>query len=111
MALEELLLPGEAILYRSPCKVKLGSEKYELITTDKRFILYRRKGILLKHEEFKASSIPEITGISYKEQGAFPKKGIVQVNLGGKVMTYSGRASPMKTVYSELQRYTIHAKD
>ncbi len=111
MALEELLLPGETVRYRSPGKVKLGSQKYELITTGKRLILYRRKGILLKNEEFRANSLPEIRSISYKEKGAFPKMGIVQASMGGRMMTYSGPARSMKTVYTELQRYTVHAKD
>jgi hypothetical protein len=111
MALEELLLPGETVRYRSPRKVSLGSERYELITTGKRLILYRKKGILLKNEEFKARGIPEIQSISYKEEGVLPKRGIVQANMGGRTLTYSGPAATMKSVYGELQRYTVHAKD
>ena len=67
MALENLLLPGETVKYRSPGKVRLGDQKYHLITTEKRLILYRRLGAFFKTEEFRADGIPEVLAISYKE--------------------------------------------
>jgi hypothetical protein len=74
-------------------------------------ILYRRKGMLVRNEEFKASGLPEIQSITYREEGAFPKMGIVQASMGGRTLTYSGPASSIKTVYGELQRYSVYAGD
>jgi hypothetical protein len=111
MALENLLLPGETVKYRSPGKVRLGSQKYVLITTEKRLILYRRSGTFFKREEFKADGIPEIQAISYKEEGAWTKWGTIKIKVQGRYVTYTGRAATMQTLYRELQQYTIHAKD
>ncbi|UCC61288.1 MAG: hypothetical protein JSW38_09805 [Dehalococcoidia bacterium] len=111
MALENLLLPGETVKYQSPGRVRLGSQKYQLITTGKRLILYRRQGIFFKTEEFKADGIPEIQAISYKEEGALSRMGTLKIKAQGRYTTYTGRAATMKTLYDELQQYSIHAKD
>lgn len=111
MALENLLLPGENVKYRSPGKVRLGSQKYQLITTEKRLILYRRLGTFFKSEEFKADGIPEVQAISYKEEGALSRRSTIKIKVQGRYTTYTGRAATMKTLYDELQQYSIHAKD
>ena len=112
MALENLLLPGETVKYRSPGKVRIGSRKYELITTEKRLILYRRVGTVFKREEFKADSIPEIQAISYREDGNLLKRGTVKMKVqGGGYLAYSGPVATIRTVYNEFQQYTVHAKD
>ena len=101
MPLEDHLLPGEEVQFRSTTRVKYGGKDYEVVVTNKRLILYARRGLVFKSDDVITQKLDEIQTIKYKEKGIIGKKGIVEVH-GKTIMRLEGPASEMKPLYQRL---------
>lgn len=75
MALEDYLMPNEEIRFQSNTYVGYGDKLYQVILTDKRLILYAKRGLLFKSDDVVSWKLEEIQGLKYNEQGIIGKKG------------------------------------
>ena len=104
MPLEDFLIPGEEIRFQSYQKVRYGAKDYQVIVTNKRLLLYARRGTLFKKDDVVSISLGELQGVKYKEQGILRKKGILEVH-GKTLVRLFGRADEMKTLYQQLMQF------
>lgn len=104
MPLEDYLLPGEEIRFHSSQRIIYGGQIYELIVTNKRILLYSRRGLIFKSDDVITIKLDEVRGIKYKEQGLIGKKGIVEIH-GKTLMQLEGPAAEMKALYQQLLQF------
>ena len=107
MPLKDFLLPEESIYYQSPFEVKVGDQNYKLILTDKRLVLFKRKGIIFKNDTFVGIDISDIKEMAYNESGLISKKGVVTVTTSQKTLSLYGSANNIKVVYQQIQGHGV----
>ncbi len=105
MPLEDFLMPGESIRYRSPGMVEYQGDTYEFCITDRRLIWYKRAGLIFKSDRVVAENIGEVEGIKFFTGGVFRKKGIIQITTTRKRLEFSGPKDTMMAIYQEIQSY------
>lgn len=103
MPLKEYLMPGETITYEAPFFVKVGDMDYSLKVTDRRLILYRRKGMVFKKEHFIGEKLSNIDSITYDEVGLLNKTAVVTVSTPSKTLPLKQKVANMKIIYQQLQ--------
>ena len=108
MSLEDFLMPAEEVRFRSDNLVTYGKKRYQVVLTNKRFILYANKGILLKRDEVMSWTLNQIQGIKYEEKGIMGKKGRIVV-FGETKIVLEGDRKELKTIYQQLLAF-IHPK-
>ncbi|MFA4645975.1 PH domain-containing protein [Pyrococcus kukulkanii] len=104
MALEDYLLPGEEIKFQSKTQVTYGDKLYTLVVTNKRIILYARRGLVFKSDDVVTFKLDELQGIKYRETGIISKKGVIEIQ-GKTKATLEGPAKEMKTLYQQLLQF------
>ncbi len=102
--LEDYLIPGEKVVWRGP-EVMMANNRYSVYITDKRFILYRIKGAIVKKEDFMAAKLKNIQNVRYREEGLISKKGILTVDMEKRKMAITGASSAVKSTYQSLMQF------
>ena len=105
MGLEDYLLPGEEIRYQSAEEVKYGGQKYKVIITNKRLLLYARRGLILKRDDIISEKIEDIQTLRFKEEGIILKEGIIEVVTKTRKWQMRGKADSMKALFLALQEH------
>lgn len=104
MPLEDYLLPGEEIRFRSDQGVKYGNNLYTLLVTNKRLLLYARRGLLFKSDDVVSIKLEELHGIKYKERGIISRTGMIEIH-GKTLFQLEGPPSEMKTLYQQVLQF------
>ena len=104
MPLEDFLTPGEQIKFQSTGGVSYGNKLYQVILTDRRILLYARRGMISKSDDVVTAKLDELQGIKYSEQGLIGKKGIIHIE-GKTRMDLWGSALEMKTLYQQMMAF------
>jgi len=104
MPLEDFLLPGEDIRFQSYQNVKYGDKEYQVIVTNKRLMLYARRGLLFKKDDVVSIQLKELQGIKYREKGIINKKGILEVH-GRTLLQLIGPADDIRALYQQLLQF------
>ena len=104
MPVEDFLIPGETIHFRVP-NIKYGDMDYELIITNKRVILYARRGLISKKDDFIAIKMTDIRNVRYREEGLISKKGVLLIDLPNRRIALYGSADAMKAAYQNLMNW------
>ena len=104
MPLEDYLMPGEDVRFQSIEDVSYGGKRYQVILTNKRLILYAKRGLVFKNDDIVSWKLDEIQGVKFKETGLINKKGLLEVHGKTKVRFY-GNAIEMKTLYQQLMEF------
>lgn len=104
MPLEDFLTPGEQIQFRNP-DISYGNSVYELIVTNKRLILYARRGLIFKKDEMISIMMAEIRNIQYKEEGIISKKGILIIDTDNRRLTFYGSPQGIKVAYHNIMQF------
>ena len=105
MALEDYLIPGEEIKFRSgTTDIRYAGSPYELLLTNKRFLLYAQRGLLLKKDDVISQKLDEVQGVKYKESGMLMKSGLLEVH-GKTLMQLSGSCVQMKALYQQVMQF------
>lgn len=60
-----MLLPDEQIRFRAARQLKLGGSPYNAYVTNKRLVLYAKRG-LLGRDDFIAYHLKDMSGIKYR---------------------------------------------
>lgn len=104
MALEDYLIPGEEIKFQSGTeKLIYGGKKYNLILTNKRFLLHSTRGIT-KKDDVVTIKLDELQGVKYRERGLISRKGVIEIQ--GKTLTQiTGKAIQLKTLYQQIMHF------
>jgi hypothetical protein len=102
LTLKEILLPQENIMFRTKTKLKCTEEKYNIIITNLRLLLYSEKGYFFKSPDVISERLESIYGIQYNEEGILFKRSIVRIQ-GGIKFEISGPASEVKPVFNFIQ--------
>jgi hypothetical protein len=106
MALEDFLLPDEQIRLQSKTGLEFaGKGDYEFILTDKRILLYARRGLVVKKDDLVAQKLDELHGIKYKEKGLISKKGILEIEGNRTKMDLEGPADTVKALYQQVMQF------
>jgi len=104
LPLEDFLTPGEQIKFQSGMGVRYGDKKYQVVLTDRRILLYARRGSLFKSDDVVTQRLEELQGVKYSEQGLIDKKGIIHIE-GRARMDLSGSAAEMKALYQQMMQF------
>jgi len=104
MPLEDYLTPGEQIRFQSRGGVHFGKSRYHVIITDRRILLYARRGLWAQNDEVVTQKTDDLHGVKYSEQGIIEKRGII--TLEGKTrMDLWGPAIEIKTIYQQMMAF------
>lgn len=105
MPLEDFLMPGENIRYRSPDMIEYQGDTYELYITDKRLLWYKRTGLIFKSDKVITENLGDVVEIRYMEKGMISKRGIIRIETTRKKLEFSGSREAIRAIYSELQTH------
>lgn len=107
MSLEDFMLGGETVVYACPMMVNYSGSKYGLFVTNERFVLFKRRGLVFKRDDFIGERIAQVYKVGYKEKGAMRRKGVVTLETERRPITFevSGNLAQAKTIYQELQQF------
>ena len=100
-------MPGETIHLRN-IMVNYGSSEYELIVTNKRLLLYARRGLIFKKDDLISIKMTDIQNVMYREEGIISKKGVLIVDLMNRRISLYGRADDMKVAYQNIMSWWGH---
>jgi hypothetical protein len=102
LALKEILLPEENIMFRTKTKLKCTEKKYNIIITNFRVLLYSERGRIFKSPDVISERLESIYGIEYNEEGIFFKTSKIRIQ-GGIRFEISGPLSEVKPVFNFIQ--------
>src|SRR5579875_650595 len=78
MAIEDYLTPGEEVRFSSSTKMRYGEKQYQVFITNKRLIMYARRGKIIKSDDLVSIQLAELHGVKYKEVGLITRQGILE---------------------------------
>jgi len=104
MPLEDYLTPGEQVKFQSSGAVRYGNTVYHVVLTDRRILLYARRGIIVKSDEVVTQKLDELQEVKYSEQGILDKRGIIHLE-GRTRMDLRGSAAEIKTLYQQMMQF------
>jgi hypothetical protein len=104
MPLEDYLMPGEQTKFQSTGGVNYGGKFYQVILTDRRILLYAKRGMVFKSDDVVTAKLDELQGIKYSEQGIIGKRGIIHIE-GKTRMDLSGSAAEVKALYQQMMQF------
>lgn len=102
MPLSDFLLPSENVKFASDQDVEYGEKKYNVYVTDKRLILYARRGLVMRSDDIVSERLESIHGVKYRESG-FPFKTATISVVGSAKLDMKGPASRIKPLFHSLQ--------
>jgi len=104
MPLEKRLLRGERIIFVSSNDVYFNGQKYRVVMTNRRIILYAQRGAIFKRDDIVAIPLEEVKAIEYKEKGILSRTGIIEIR--GKyiktLLAFQGPAERMRALYQQM---------
>jgi hypothetical protein len=98
-------MPGEEIRFQSSRPVRYGAKSYHVILSDRRILLYARRGALFKNDDLVSQKLADLQGVKYSEHGLVGKKGIIHVQSLRTEMDLSGPAEEIKTLYQQMMQF------
>ena len=102
LALKEILLPQENIMFRTKTKLKCTQKKYNIIITNLRILLYSERGRFFKSPDVISERLESIYGIEYNEKGILFKMSKIRIQ-GGIKFEISGPVTEVKPVFNFIQ--------
>lgn len=103
MPIEDFLMPGEEIKYHGG-SLTYGDKPYEIIVTDKRLLLYGRRGMLFKKDDLVSQKVEEVQNIKYRENGLIKKTGVLEI-LAKTKFDLKGSPSAVKMIYHQILQF------
>lgn len=102
MALADFLLPSENIEFMSDDDVALGEKRYKVIVTDRRFMLYSRRGLFFRSDDMVSKRLESISELQYREKGFLFGTATISI-LSDTRLDLAGPPSRMKPLFQLLQ--------
>lgn len=101
MALEDLLLPSEHIVYKTPDLVNVRQTKYRLYLTNQRVILHRVDGLFFKKDDLISWRTSDITHTKFKQEGLLGRRGRLDIEAHGSATRIEGSFSSIQGAYMQ----------
>jgi hypothetical protein len=105
MPLEDYLMPGEQVKFQSGTSVHHGDKVYKVIITDRRIVLYARRGMLIKSDDVVTQKFDELHRVKYQESGLIGKKGTIRIETLMTKMDLWGPATEVKALYQQMMQF------
>ncbi len=105
MTLRDYLMPGEEIRFRSSHNVRFGGKRYEVLLSDRRILLFARRGALFKSDDVVSQKLGDLQGVKYSEKGIIDKRGTIHVQSLKSEMDLTGPAEEIKTLYQQMMQF------
>jgi hypothetical protein len=105
LALEDYLMPGEEIKFRSNRTVRYGGKLYTVVLSDRRILLYAQRGVLFKNDDLVAHKLADLQNVKYSERGILGKRGIIRVQSVKTEMDLEGPAEEIKALYQQIMQF------
>jgi len=105
MPLEDFLMPAEQIKFQSDHGVHYAGKVYQVILTDKRILLYAKRGMMFKSDDIVTQKLDDLQGVKYQEEGVFEKKGTIKVQTMKTEMDLAGPAAEIKALYQQMMQF------
>ncbi len=105
MPLEDYLMPGEEVRFRSGRSVLYGTKHYRVVLSDRRILLYAQRGALFKSDDLITQKLDDLQGVKYSEKGIFDKRGTIHVQSFKTEMDLSGPAKDIKVLYQQMMQF------
>lgn len=105
MPIEDYLMPSEQVKFQSSFGVHYGKKVYQVIVTDRRILLYAKRGMIFKSDDVVTQKLDELQGIKYQEQGIINKRGIMKIQSAKTEMDLWGSASEVKALYQQMMQF------
>jgi hypothetical protein len=102
VVLTDFLLPSENVEFMSDEEVGFGQKKYRVIVTDKRFMLYSRRGLLFRSDDMISKKLESIKEMQYKEKGFLFGTAVISI-LSDARLDLAGPPARMKPLFQLLQ--------
>jgi hypothetical protein len=102
MPLDDFLIPGESIKFSSRTIIEFGGKPYKVFVTDKRLLLYARRGLMLKSDDIIGEKLDNLHGIKYSESGRLFKSATISIQ-GAMKFDLIGTKSEIKPLFHSLQ--------
>lgn len=104
MALRDYLNPREQVSFKSGAAVKHSGKDYQVIVTDRRLILYGRRGFVVKNDDVITERLDNVQEIRYREKGLIGKRGIITIEAMRSIQL-TGGATQMKSIFNSLLQF------
>jgi hypothetical protein len=105
MPLEDFLMPAEQIRFQSNKNVHYAGKTYQVILTDKRILLYAKRGIMMKNDDIVTQRLDDMQGVKYQETGIIDKKGVIKLQTLRVEMDLVGPAAEIKALYQQMMQF------
>lgn len=105
MVLEDYLQPGEEIKFQSTGAVRHGNKPYQVVMTDRRILLYARRGLVSKSDDVVTQKFADLQGIKYSEKGLVGKTGTIHIQGLKTDMQLTGSAAEVKALYQSMMQF------
>jgi hypothetical protein len=102
MPLADFLLPSENIEFISDDEASFGDKKYKVIITDRRFMLYSRRGLFFRSDDMVSKRLDSIRELQYKERGFLFGTATISI-LSDNRIDLGGPPSRMKPLFQLIQ--------
>jgi hypothetical protein len=102
MPLADFLLPSENIEFISDDEASFGDKKYKVIITDRRFMLYSRRGLFFRSDDMVSKRLDSIRELQYKERGFLFGTATISI-LSDTRIDLGGPPSRMKPLFQLIQ--------
>jgi hypothetical protein len=102
MALQDFLLPLENIKFQSKTLTHYANKKYKVIITDKRLILYARRGHFLKSDDMVSERLDRLSGLEYSEKGLMFREAKICLQ-GTTKIDINGPISELKPLFYTME--------
>ena len=93
MTLNDFLLPVENVKFYGKCPVEYSGKKYKLLLTDRRIILFAKRG----------ERLDRLHGLEYSEKGFLLRKAKICIQ-GTEKLEIHGPVGELKILFSSAQK-------
>ncbi|MDG6933849.1 MAG: PH domain-containing protein [Nitrososphaerota archaeon] len=104
MPIDDFLTPGEEIRFSSTTKMRYGEKRYQVFITNKRLIMYARRGTLMKSDDLVSIPLEEFHNVKYREEGLINRSGIIEFEGKTLVQMY-GPPRDAKAIYQQIMQF------
>ena len=103
MTLNDFLLPVENVKFYGKCPVEYSGKKYKLLMTDRRIILFAKRGHIHKSNDIVSERLDRLHGLEYSEKGFLFRKAKICIQ-GTEKLEIQGPVSELKILFSSAQK-------
>lgn len=103
MTFNDFLLPAENVKFYSKCPVEYSGKKYKLLMTDRRIILFAKRGRIHKTNDIVSERLDRLHGLEYMEKGFLIRKAKICIQ-GTEKLEIHGRVAELKILFNSAQK-------